>query len=105
TLLERAHILYNQLFFSPLRLAAAAAPDGARRYMALTMHPNYNPRLIEAAIAAISRDLRANSGRLATAENLNDSRPHFENEREMAWARSSNGETPDVPALLRGALD
>ena len=105
TVTERAHILYNQLFFSPLRSAAAAAPDGPRRYMALTGHHNYNPRLIEAAIAAAGRDLNAYSRRLAGAEYPTDSGQHNENRDYDGWADVSDGESPNVPALLQRALD
>jgi hypothetical protein len=74
TLAERAHILYNQLFFSPLRHAAAAAPSGRERYMALTRHLNYNPRLVEATIAATTRKLKDDSGRSPRADGSSDSR-------------------------------
>lgn len=105
TVAERAHILYNQLFFSSLRSAAAAAPDGPRRYMALTRHPNYNPRLIEAAIAATSRDIRIQSRRLTGPEYSTDSRPYSENEGDVGWITTSDRDAPDVPALLQRALD
>ena len=89
---QRAHILYNQLYFSPLRQRAAAAADRARRYTVLTQHPNYNPRLVEAAIAAAVRDLG------------------LPRERRTASAGSPAGNevpstAPDVPDMLHRALD
>ncbi len=102
---ERAHILYNQLFFSPLRSAAAAAADGPRRYMALTRHSNYNPRLIEAAIAAASRELRIYSSRLPEPEHQADSRQHIMNGECARWIETSDGEIPDIPKLILRALD
>jgi hypothetical protein len=53
---ERAHVLYNQLYYSPLRQQAAATPR-RQQYEEITNHPNYNPRLIQAAISAAVRDL------------------------------------------------
>lgn len=79
---QRAHILYNQLYYSPLREAAATARNGPRRYEELTEHRNYNPRLMSAAIASAVRDLTARPGGVAT--------------------RASQ---PDVPAMLERALD
>src|ERR1017187_2932820 len=89
---QRAHILYNQLYFSPLRQRAAAAADRARRYTALTQHPNYNPRLVEAAIAAAVRDLRLPRGRRTASA-------------ESPAGNDVPSTAPDVPDMLHRALD
>lgn len=102
---ERAHILYNQLFFSPLRSAAAAASDGPRRYMALTRHPNYNPRLIEAAIGAASRELRIYSSRTPETGQQTDSGQHIKDGEDVRWIENSDGKVADIPKLLLKALD
>ena len=102
---ERAHILYNQLFFSELRSAAAAAPDGPKRYMALTGHSNYNPRLIEAAIAATSRDIRIRSESQTGAGHHDSSRWPDEHQGDVVRGNSPDDTGLDVPALLKGALD
>ncbi|MEJ3742846.1 restriction endonuclease [Actinomycetes bacterium KLBMP 9797] len=52
---ERAHILFNQLYFSPIRSLAAGAADAGSRYERLAHHRNFNPRLIEVAIMSIVR--------------------------------------------------
>jgi hypothetical protein len=52
---QRAHILYNLLYYSPLRPYARRAPNGPRRFMELSHHPNFNPRLLDAAISATVR--------------------------------------------------
>lgn len=102
---ERAHILYNQLFFSPLRSAAAAASDGPRRYMALTRHKNYNPRLIEAAIAAAVRDLGLRPDRLTGSADTANSVRSAKNDGDALAASPTGDQYPDVPALLQRALD
>lgn len=102
---ERAHILYNQLYYSPLRPAAAAASDGPRRYMELIRHRNYNPRLIEAAIAAAARDLglrpdrQSPSGSAAVPGSLATKEPG------TSPTRTTVDQQADVPALLQRALD
>lgn len=101
---ERAHILYNQLYFSPLRSAAATAPDGPKRYMELTGHPNFNPRLIEATIAAAVRDLKGGSDRLMEAANLDDVQWHH-GDHSSSSSSSSDPGVLDLPALLRRSLD
>jgi hypothetical protein len=102
---ERAHILYNELYFSPLRAAAAAAPDGPKRYAALTRHRNYNPRLVEAAIAAALRDLKVRSAHLPILTASNDPMPSADYSFAAAGSAVSPGDTPDVPALIKEALD
>ncbi|MGY4681052.1 ATP-binding protein [Micromonospora aurantiaca] len=58
TLHEKAHILYNQLYYSPLRFMASRAPS--REYLAVAEHPKFNPRLTEAAIALLVRSAGLN---------------------------------------------
>ena len=52
TPLIRGHILYNHLFFStlPPELKTALLPD--ERYWDVIRHPNYNPRVIQYAVAS-----------------------------------------------------
>lgn len=102
---ERAHILYNQLFYSPLRPVAAAASDGPRRYMELVRHRNYNPRLIEAAIAAAVRDLGLRPDRQTSAESAGERRSLATGERFASAATATGDQKADVPALLLKALD
>lgn len=100
---ERVHILYNQLYYSPLRPVAAAASDGPRRYMELTRHRNYNPRLIEAAIAAAVRDLGLRPDRQAPAASPSANPPAGKPAASSEHATA--GRKPDIPALLERALD
>jgi DNA polymerase III delta prime subunit len=102
---EREHILYNQLFFSPLRSAAAAAQDGPRKYAEVTRHRNYNPRLIEAAIAAAVRDLGNRSYDSLSADDSGYSGRRYDSDLLSGVNASSSGTIPDVPALIRDALD
>jgi hypothetical protein len=102
---ERAHILYNQLFFSPLRSAATAAPDGALRYMALTVHPNYNPRLIDATISAAVRDIRDGRERFPNLDSQGDAERRREGGLPAHDQGSSTTGSIDIPALLRRSLD
>jgi Restriction endonuclease len=102
---ERAHILYNQLYYSPLRRDAAAASDGPRRYMALTRHRNYNPRLVEAAIAAAVRDLGLRPERRALANAVGASASVAVEETNASSVRTPADRKVDVPALLEKALD
>lgn len=102
---ERAHILYNQLYYSPLRPAAAAASDGPRRYMELIRHRNYNPRLFEAAIAAGVRDLGLRPDRQAPSESAAVPRILVTEEPGTPEARSTAGRQADVPELLQRTLD
>ncbi|MEU8387690.1 restriction endonuclease [Micromonospora sp. NPDC048843] len=53
SLYEKAHILYNQLYFSPLR--GLARQSAAADYVDVARHPKFNPRLTEAAIALMAR--------------------------------------------------
>jgi broad-specificity NMP kinase len=104
---QRAHILYNQLYFSPLRAQAAAALDGPRRYAELTAHPNYNPRLIEAAILAGVRDLGLPRERQRRTSSLSGSGGSLDAEQVASVRTASDGDTLglDVPDMLRRALD
>ncbi|MFI1996704.1 hypothetical protein [Actinoplanes sp. NPDC020271] len=87
---QRAHIFYNQLYYSPLRDMARQAANGPQRYSDLVDHPHFNPRLLHAAITATARDLgltrRATSG---VADGRGDGQPEF----------------VDLPERLRRALD
>jgi hypothetical protein len=101
---ERAHILYNQLYYSPLRAQAAVALDGPRRYAELTHHPNYNPRLIEAAITAVARDLGLPRRRRPSASSSSGT------EESPAGTTASVPQDRDtarldLPDVLRRALD
>ena len=103
---QRVHILYNQLYFSPLRAQAAAAPNGPHRYEALTRHHNYNPRLLDAAISAVSRKL----GLRAQRPSLGDgSETAAQASPEAAPARllssSVQATSLDIPRALHSALD
>lgn len=100
---ERVHILYNQLYYSPLRPVAAAASDGPRRYMELTRHRNYNPRLIEAAIAAAVRDLGLRPDRQGPTASPSANPPAGEPAASSEHATA--GRKLDIPALLERALD
>ena len=44
---QRALILYNHLYMSPLEEAAKFAFIDSRRYLTVVSHPNYSPRLID----------------------------------------------------------
>lgn len=48
---QRAHILYNHIYFSGLSKAARASVLEGRRYRNLIDHRNYNPRLVELVTA------------------------------------------------------
>jgi hypothetical protein len=91
---QRAHILYNQLYYSPLRDVARHAADGPRRYSNLVQHSNFNPRLLQAAIAAAARDLGV-TRRSATF--TVDSRPDGQVPGQL--------DVLDLPERLRQALD
>ncbi|MEV6868827.1 restriction endonuclease [Streptosporangium subroseum] len=53
----REHILYNQLYFSPLREMAANAENASMRYSNVARHENYNPRVTAVALENLARDL------------------------------------------------
>ena len=106
----RAHILYNQLYYSPLRERAAAIPDRQRRYLALIRHRNYNPRLIQEAISAAVREShlefsQSGSGRLGLSIGIADppsasAEPH----PRTPGSTASPGEL-EVPDYLYQALE
>ncbi|MEE6260179.1 nSTAND3 domain-containing NTPase [Plantactinospora sonchi] len=54
TVHEKSHILYNQLYFSPLREVASKAPSG--EYDKVVRHRKFNPRLTSTAISKLARD-------------------------------------------------
>lgn len=49
---QKAHILYNHLYYSPLGAAARRSVQRENNYIKAVRHVNYNPRLIESIIAA-----------------------------------------------------
>src|SRR6266536_2139238 len=103
---ERAHILYNHLYFTPLRALAASAPDGPRRYTGLTRHPNYNPRLIEAALSAAARDLGTHHSIGRSARSSPDRGTSAETEVEGASSSREKGPAQlDIPDVLRRGLE
>ncbi|MER5645386.1 restriction endonuclease [Streptosporangium sp. NPDC002524] len=53
----REHILYNQLYFSPIRELAASVEDASTRYSSVARHKNYNPRVTAVALENLARDL------------------------------------------------
>jgi hypothetical protein len=53
---DRAHILYNHLYFSPLPKASIRAVVKDERYLAIIDHDNYSPRIIEYAITLAERE-------------------------------------------------
>jgi hypothetical protein len=106
----RSHILYNQLYFSPLRERAATASDKRRRYLQLTRHRNYNPRLIQEAISSAVRDInldpsRGSGGRLGLSIGITDPmgnsrRPHAATSKVEQAIKIL-----DVPDYLYAALE
>ncbi|MFG3705486.1 restriction endonuclease [Micromonospora sp. NPDC047670] len=88
---EKCHILYNQLYFSPLRRAASAAPSG--EYIRVVSHRNFNPRMTEAAIAALVREAGLKPRRRD---------PPVSEEREY---RTNFLDPTEVPARLLEALE
>jgi DNA polymerase III delta prime subunit len=61
SLQEKSHILYNQLYFSPLRSFAAAAPGS--EYVKVACHRKFNPRLTATAISLLVRETRLSPAR------------------------------------------
>ncbi|MGQ4383382.1 nSTAND3 domain-containing NTPase [Streptomyces sp. SAS_270] len=51
---QRAHILYNHIYFSSLSKSARVSVLEGRRYRKLIEHANYNPRLIELMVATFT---------------------------------------------------
>jgi DNA polymerase III delta prime subunit len=102
----RGRILYNQLYFSPLREAAARVPHASQKYAQLTRHPNYNPRVVQAAIAAAVRQHRQPCDLSKAGGQAGDGLPGA-----TAAPRSTDGQTDagvsglDIPTYLRRALD
>jgi hypothetical protein len=90
TTAERTHIMYNQLYYSQLRPAVIADHGCRAKCAKLTGHKNYNPRLVEMAIAAAVRDLGLRPNRLISESSLAD---------------RLTGRNIDIPALIRKALD
>jgi DNA polymerase III delta prime subunit len=106
----RAHILYNQLYYSPLRALAAAASDKRRRYMQLTRHRNYNPRLIQEAIASAARDihldpLKGNDGRLGLSIGSADRTEVFRRPHTADSDIEQTIKSLDIPEYLYAALE
>ncbi len=106
----RAHILYNQLYYSPLREVAAAAPDKRHRYLALTRHRNYNPRLIQEAIAAAVREGRLESStggrrRFRAPEDSVNETEYSNGSPKSNQQVASSSVVLDVPDYLQQALD
>jgi hypothetical protein len=96
---QRAHILYNLLYYSPVRALASQAIDGPRRYAELVSHPNYNPRLMHEAIAAASRDLglQQRPSKVAAGSTAG--------ERTVSTRQETVRDLADLPRLLERALD
>ncbi|WP_162881473.1 ATP-binding protein [Micromonospora aurantiaca] len=85
---EKAHILYNQLYFSPLRSLARQSPS--KDYVKVACHPKFNPRLTEAAISLLTR-----------ANGLHR-HPRNGKPKDQPLPQSSS---PTVPARLLEALE
>ncbi|MGV2985731.1 restriction endonuclease [Microbacterium sp. AGC85] len=49
---QRAHILFNHIYYSELGKNARRSVVGNRAYLRVIKHPNYNPRLIESIVSA-----------------------------------------------------
>jgi hypothetical protein len=55
--LDKAHILYNHLYFSSLSAAALGTILEDKKYMRIIIHENYSPRIIEYVVASSERDV------------------------------------------------
>lgn len=90
---EKAHILYNQLFYSPLR--AASAKSDPQSFFEVVKLRGFNPRLTARAISLMVRELGVAPSRLTL---LDDGEPSAQS---PTIAPSSE---IDVPARLAEAI-
>ena len=53
--MDKARILYNHLYWNEgLQRSDVESLSGDEHYLKIVDHPNYNPRLIEAAVSDLS---------------------------------------------------
>lgn len=108
----RAHLLYNQLYYSGLRELARHTSKGRARFMLVVQHRNYNPRLVQEAISALERDLKkvtasrssVQSGELPSR--ISERYLKRDSRQMMLPVNDASFNDPvDVPSYLLDALD